>query len=379
MKICMMCQDFPPLIGGIAAHVYELSKALVRMGNEVHAIVPKYPYEVKWEETVDGIHVHRVFQIRRRFLSGNLYIPFGILKLRSVIKDYSIEIVHYHSSYPESIIAKSVKDKPVVFTLHDSGFLEMAEMKKYEKTLKFRLSRPDKIIGPSQELADIPTRFGVNGEKTIFISNGVDPNKFNPKIDGNRIKMRYGISDDEVVVLCPRRLEPKNGVRYLIEAVPGIIRKFDKTRLMVVGEGGYKKERMEMETRIRDFGLEEKVIFTGDVPNAEMPQFFAASDIVVLPSLMEATSIAGLEAMSSGKPLIGTMVGGIPQIIDDGVTGILVQPRDPASLTDAIASLLTDEILRNRMGANARTRVERELSWDAISQKTFNVYKELVK
>lgn len=379
MRICIMCQDFPPLIGGIAAHVYELSRALVRRGNEVHAIVPRYPYNLNWEETVDGIHVHRVFQIRKRLLSGNLYIPFGLLKLKSVIKGYDIDIVHYHSSYPESIITKFIKDKPIVFTLHDSGFLEMAEKEKYRKILEYRLSHPDMIIGPSQELADIPTRFGVSRERTIFISNGVDPNKFSPKIDGNRIKKRYGISDGEVVILCPRRLEPKNGVRYLIEAIPDIVKKFHNVKFMIVGEGGYKKERMEMENRIKEFGHESKVIFTGDVPNAEMPEFFAASDIVVLPSLMEATSIAGLEAMSTGKPLVGTTVGGIPQIIDDGVTGILILPRDSERLANAIIFLLENEELRKSMGKNARERVEKELSWDAIAKKTFNVYQRLLK
>jgi len=379
MNICIMCQDFPPLIGGIAAHVYELSKALVKHGNEVHAIVPKYPYNLAWEETIDGIHVHRVFQIRKRLLSGNLYIPFGILKLRSILKKYSIEVVHYHSSYPESIITKFVKDIPVIFTLHDSGFLEMAQKKRHRRNLEFRLSHVDAVIGPSQELADTPTRFGVSPNKTVFISNGVDPDKFNPEIEGLRIRKKYGIASSETIVLCPRRLEPKNGVRYLIDAIPDIVKKFEWVKFMIVGEGGYKKERQKMETRIKEFGLESKVIFTGDVPNIEMPEFFAASDIVVLPSLIEATSIAGLEAMSSGKALVGTTVGGIPQIIDDGVTGILVPPRNSELLAKAIVTLLTDKGLRERMGINARKRVENEFSWDVIAKKTLKVYQSLLK
>jgi len=378
LKICILSQDFPPLIGGIAAHVYELSKALEKLGNEVHVIVPRYPYNLKNEEIVEGLHVHRVFQIRKRFLSGNFYIPFGIMKLKSVIKKYRIDVVHYHSSYPESIITKFVKDIPVVFTLHESGFLEMAEKKKYEKRLRFRISHPDKIIGPSIELATIPTKFGVQKEKTIFIPNGVDPQKFSPLIDSSEIKKRHSLQGD-LVVLCPRRLEPKNGVRYLVEALPAITKELNDVKFLFVGEGGYKTERKTLEEKVRKYGLTNKVIFTGDIPNQEMPKYFAASDIVVLPSLIEATSIAGLEAMASGKALIGTSVGGIPQIIDDGLTGIIVPPRDPEALSIAILKLLKDDELRIKMGLNARKKVEREFTWDKIAQKTMEVYEEVMK
>jgi len=379
LKICILCQDFPPLTGGIAAHVYELSKALVRQGNEVHAIVPKYPYDMKNEEIVDGIYVHRVFQIRKRLLSGNLYIPFGILKLKSIIKKYDIDIIHYHSSYPESIITKFVKNIPIVFTVHDSGFLKMAENKKHEKRLRFRISHPDIIIGPSIELANVPTKFGVSAKKTIFISNGVDPIKFNPNIDSNEIRKKYNLSDKDLVVLCPRRLDPKNGVKYLIEATPLISKRIEKAKFLIVGEGGFKKERLMLENRVKVLGLSDKVIFTGDIPNPLMPKYYTASDIVVLPSLMEATSISGLEAMSSGKPLVGTSVGGIPQIIEDGITGIIVPPKNPNALANAIIHLLIDDNIRIKMGINARKRVEKEFSWNIIAQKTMKVYNNLIK
>ncbi|WP_340819089.1 glycosyltransferase family 4 protein [Methanolobus sp. WCC4] len=378
MNICIMCQDFPPLIGGIAAHVHELSKALAKQGNEVHVIVPRYPYNLKWEENFDGIHVHRVFQIRKRFLSGNLYIPFAIAKLLSVIKKHNIDVVHYHSSYPESIITKYIKNKPVIFTAHESGFLEMASNERFINKLKYRLSHPDIIIGPSQELADVPTKFGVDKNKTIFISNGVDVDKFSPSISGSRIREKYKVKDDEIVVLCPRRLAPKNGVIYLIEAIPQIAAINQKIKFVIVGEGGFKKQRTEMEDTLINLSLDDKVIFTGDIPNHEMPEFFAASDIVVLPSLMEATSIAGLEAMSSSKPLIGTTVGGIPYLIDDNITGILVPPKDSEALANAIDRLTKDEDMRNYMGLNARKKVETEFSWEIIAKKTLRIYEELI-
>lgn len=378
MNICIMCQDFPPLIGGITAHVYELSKALVKQGNEVHAIVPRYPYNLKWEENLDGIHVHRVFQIRKRFLSGNLYIPFAIAKLRHVIKNYDIDVVHYHSSYPESIVTKYIKDVPVIFTAHESGFLEMASKEQFKNKMKNRLSHPDIIIGPSQELAHVPTKFGVTENKTVFISNGVDIDKFSPGIKGNRIREKYKIKDHEVIVLCPRRLAPKNGVIYLVKAIPQIIAINENIKFMIVGEGGFKKERTEMEDLLTDISLRNKVIFTGDIPNHEMPEFFAASDIVVLPSLMEATSIAGLEAMASSKPLIGTTVGGIPHIIEDNVTGILVPPRNSEALASSILFLVQNEDQREFMGLNARKKAEAEFSWDIIAKKTLQVYERLL-
>jgi glycosyltransferase involved in cell wall biosynthesis len=127
-----------------------------------------------------------------------------------------------------------------------------------------------------------------------------------------------------------------------------------------------------------DWGLREKVKFTGNVPNSTMPRFYAASDVAVLPSLMEATSISGLEAMSAGLPLIGTNIGGIPEIIEHERSGILIEPRSAEQLAAQIVRLLTDGNERRRLGAAARARVEEHFSWDVIAGRTVEVYRKVL-
>jgi glycosyltransferase involved in cell wall biosynthesis len=148
-------------------------------------------------------------------------------------------------------------------------------------------------------------------------------------------------------------------------------------QFLIVG-GGFPEERARFESMLAVEGQRHDVFFTGNVPNTAMPRFYALATIATLPSLMEATSISGLEAMSSGLPLVGTNVGGIPEIIDDGVSGLLVEPRRPDQLAAAYLRLLGDADLRTRLGAGARARVEREFAWPAISARTVAVYERAI-
>ena len=115
------------------------------------------------------------------------------------------------------------------------------------------------------------------------------------------------------------------------------------------------------------------MIFTGAVPNDRMPEYYAASDVVALPSLKEATSIAGLEAMASARPLVGTNVGGIPQIVKDGDSGILVPAKDPEKLADAIVRLLDNDSARAAIGERARQRAKL-FDWRTIAQAYPHIY-----
>jgi len=164
---------------------------------------------------------------------------------------------------------------------------------------------------------------------------------------------------------------PKNGVKYLIMALPNIITRFKNIKCLIVGDGTELNNLKKASSRLN---IEEKVIFTDRIPNYEMPKYYAASDIVVLPSLKEATSIAGLEAMASGKPLVGTDVGGIPYIIKPNKTGILVPSRDSEQISNAVIELLNDDQKRISMGINARKKAVNEFSWKIIAKRFQKIY-----
>jgi glycosyltransferase involved in cell wall biosynthesis len=201
-----------------------------------------------------------------------------------------------------------------------------------------------------------------------MIPNGVDPARFKPGPSDARATLGIGV--DEVVVVLARRLVEKNGVTWFARALgPLHDRKF---RVIIAGDGA---ERDAMHAVLAENGMLDRTLFLGAVANKDMPALYRAADISVLPSLAEATSIAGLEAMASGVPLVGTRVGGIPTIIEDGATGMIVPPRDPGAMAIALGALIDNPDLRHRMGAAARAKVEREFTWNVVAGRTIDVYR----
>lgn len=370
----MLSIDFLPNIGGVAAHVYELSKALVKQGNDVQVITIRRGFHDKKYQEIDGIKVYRVYYPRLRVIGFFIYLFYVWPRLQRSIRKGGIDIIHSHTIVNDALTAKSIGNIPKIQTEHSSGFLVAMEEGKHKRLYKWLLSHADHVIGTSQELADTIIKLSITHDKTSFISNGIDIERFNPRVEGGEIREKYKIKPEEKVILCPRRLELKNGVYYLIRAMPHIIQQSSNVRCLIVGDG---LEMARLKQEVIKLVVADSAIFAGRVPNSEMPKYYAASDIVVLPSLREATSIAGLEAMATGKPLVGTNVGGIPQIIADGKTGILVPPRNPEELAYAIVALLNDDGKRAKMGLNARKRTEREFSWQIIARQTQNLYDEL--
>ena len=372
----MLSIDFLPTYGGIAAHIYELSKALVKQGNEVHVITLRRDFREKKYQEIDGLKVHKIYYPRLKAIGFFVYFFLVRFKLKELSKNGEMGVIHAHTSPFDAMISSTFKGIPRVETEHSSGFLEDRERGKHKWLYRWLLNQADHVIGPSQELVDTFVKLGVEREKTSFISNGVDIEKFNPQIRGDEVRKKYGIEPDEKLILCPRRLDPKNGVKYLIKAMPHIVSNVNNVRCLIVGDG---VEMEDLKREVVKLGVADKVIFAGRVPNSEMPKYYAASDVVVLPSLIEATSIAGLEAMATGKTIVGTSVGGIPQIIAEGETGILVPPINPEELAYAIVSLLNNNRKCDLMGLNARKKAEMDFSWQIIARQTQDLYQRVVQ
>ena len=262
----------------------------------------------------------------------------------------------------------------IVHTAHESLFLTMAEQPQYQRRLRFVVSNLDGLIGPSNELVAAACAFGIPADRSIFLPNGVDAEKFSPGVKGI-IREQFALGESTQIVLCPRRLVPKNGVNYLIESVPRILQAHPETVFVIVGEG---PERASLETQTAQLKIQDKVIFAGGISNDEIDRYYADADLVVLPSLKEATSISALEAMSCGKPVVASDVGGLPYLVEDGVTGRLVAPSDSVALAGAIIELLDSPSRRSAMGREARARVLRELTWDHIARRTTEFYSRVL-
>jgi glycosyltransferase involved in cell wall biosynthesis len=234
------------------------------------------------------------------------------------------------------------------------------------------MSHADAVITPSNEIRQLTIEVGIPEERVFFISNGIDVETFRPDVPCAQIREQWAVAPGEVIVFTARRLVPKNGVAYLVRAAETVLRRFPQARFVIAGDGPERGALEALAGRSKDNG---RILFLGNVGREEMPACVAASDIAVLPSLVEATSIAGLEAMAAGKPIVGTRVGGIPEIVKDGDTGILVEPADADALAEGICRLLADPVKRQEMGHSARHRAVDEFSWRAIAMKTVEIYR----
>jgi glycosyltransferase involved in cell wall biosynthesis len=219
---------------------------------------------------------------------------------------------------------------------------------------------------------------GISRERIHFIPNGVDSSRFRSDVDTSRWKRRLQLTNQERLILCPRRLERKNGVTYFIRAAISLLQDgLCDVAFAVAGDfSGPKSESEEELVRklVADSMFSSHFELLGRVENSEMPGLYACSNIVVMPSLMEATSLSAMEAMAAGKPIVSTNVGGLPFLIRDGENGFLVPPRQPDKLANAVKRLLDSPSLGVELGKNGRARVEAELDWQNIARRTKEIY-----
>lgn len=363
MRIGLVSVDFFPHVGGVAAHVVELGRALVRAGHDVHVFTLPIAGEQAPLSDLHGMTVHR-----SRLIKQKPFFSWGMHRtLSKFLSRQPLDLIHVHGLRP--LEATRGLPVPVIFTNHTSGFLKRIEKGAFERwRMARRMSHVAAVLAPSHELADATTAVGYRGP-VRFIANGVDPDRFHPETPS--LRDTWGVRPEEVVLLLARRLVEKNGVTVFARAVN--LLKDCPVRVVFAGDGA---ERPEVESILTSGGMRDRCVFLGAIPNATMPPVYQSADISVLPSFYEATSITGLESMSCGLPLVGTRVGGIPTLIREDETGLLVEPHSAEQLAAAIRKLVHDERLRLSMGTSARQRVLDHFAWSRIAEQTVAVYSQ---
>jgi len=392
VTVLMITDDFPPLIGGMATHAWELSKALVQLGHKVTVLTgaivchAKSRFALPKVEMVDGVQVINfgfTLGLRRYHKYWfNREVKRYLLAFEEVRKDVVLH-VHEHMR-PLSI--RKLSRLPLVWTNHSSMFLRDFDDDSKKSHLTRLVQSCDWITAPSRELCAKTVALSYPEERVTYIPNGVDVRRFNvDKRRSNRILRLHGkmirLSDDTCVVLCARRFVYKNGLHIYLDALEALPPEMlSNCTLLFAGnqcspQSTYEREILE---RLESMSPRVNLHLLGAVPNDVMPDLYRAADIAVLPSLKEATSITGLEAMASGLPIVGTNVGGIPEIVEHDVTGLLCEPNDPHGLAHTLATLIHSTALRKQLGSEGRKVAQANFSWNIIAQRFLRVYESAI-
>jgi glycosyltransferase involved in cell wall biosynthesis len=375
--------EYPPYkIGGIAEHVYELSKALARKGQEVHVVtLGSFPYEEN-----EGVHIHRV--------AVDASQPDFIVRMNeemkkigvSIIGSTKIDIIHAH----DWMVGNAAIDlafryrKPLVSTIHSTEFGRSQGIKEEYQMRIHELE--ERLIGLSDHLIvcsesmkrEIQGLFGVTGKISV-VPNGVDVLKFDFFVDRAAIKEKFCGSKSSKMILFLGRLVYQKGVNVLIGAMPIILysssRVRQDVRLVVVGEGPM---REQLEKDAAYLGVSSHIVFTGYLDDYTVRSLLKAADVVVVPSLYEPFGIVALEAMAAKTPVVASDVGGLSELISDGES-VKVPPNNSESLAEGIIKILFVEDDDKRR-VELQEMVEKSfqklhsLNWDKISEATTNVY-----
>jgi glycosyltransferase involved in cell wall biosynthesis len=365
MKIVLLSAFYEPFMSGAEQLVKELAE---RLGSEHEIVV----VTARLDRHLPRREERPFFKLRRvglghKSLDKFLYPVLAAWSVWRLKPDIVHAVMESYAGGALVLVKFFCPRQPTVLTLQ-SGDLDSPEkqgrflIRRFQKVIH---RTPDHLTAISHFLAERAIRLGVPATKITVIPNGVDLSRLPPKPP---------LLSSTRQVICIARLSWEKGLAYLLRAWPAVSQVFPEARLVLVGAG---PERAALEQLVVELGIKSTVEFRGALPHAAALAEMARSEVFVCPSLAEGLGIVFIEAQACGVPVIGTRVGGIPEVIEHEETGLLVPPRDVEALGQALIRLLSDRDLAHRLAAEAERRVPR-FDWTNIVEQFRVVYRGLL-
>lgn len=298
----------------------------------------------------------------------------SLMQIRKLLHLYNIEILHTHGFKADfyGLFLKRVHKMKLVTTTHGWNAITWRErlfMFLDKNVLKYF----DRIIVVNRRQREYLISKGIRDQKIVLIQNGIDTNQFKRDGDGETIQEFPFFQNDGFTIGYVGRLSGEKGIKALLEAMKKLVNRHGGLRLVVIGEGNL---RGNLENYSGNLGLQKYVTFTGHIE--DIKNVYRRLDLLVLPSETEGMPNVVLEALAMGVPVVATNVGGLPEIIESGSNGTLVEPGDVEGLTQAIDSLIMDANLRERFALEGRKTVCERFSFERRIRKEESVYRQLV-
>jgi glycosyltransferase involved in cell wall biosynthesis len=373
MRILMPVLHYYPVIGGLETWTKNIAERLAQR-DQVFIITGKV-INTKEKEVSNNVNIFRasLYYLSNLSHSSFLYIvsamPFIFLKSLSLIRKEKIDVLHcqgFASSFLGYTLSK-LTNIPYVVTVQ-----RIEESKGFLRRLVY--SNASLCIAASNSIENYFKEIGV--KKTKVIPNGVNIEQFK-NIDRLSSRQELGLKD-EFVITTVARLERVKGIEYLIKAAGILNKKFklqiSSFKLLIIGDGS---ERNNLENLINELKLGDTVKLLGQIENNLVPKYLSAVDLFVLPSIREGFGIVILEAMAARLPAIATRVGGVPDIVRDKQTGILVEPESPEEIAKAILTLYKDRAFGNRLAESAIKNID-YYNWDNITERVRDILENIL-
>ncbi|MEA3411742.1 MAG: glycosyltransferase family 4 protein [Pseudomonadota bacterium] len=352
---------------------------------------------------VEGVELCRISlkpdtwlnRIARKLLSGNApdrpyfssWTFFFLYAVRVAIdlRSFRPDIIHLHNFSQFAPLIKTLNPHSrLVLHMHCEWLTQLDET-----IVRSRLGYVDTIAGCSTYITDaIAKRFPGHARKCATIYNGVDSSRFSPAESPDSLS-----AESRTRLLFVGRVSPEKGLHYLVDALPALSDRIENFTLDIIGSkrqlpyeylGALSEEALArhlsnfygnddrsyyyefLTEKIRSLGLEQSVNFHGQLPQSDLPDFYRKADVLINPSLSESFGMSLIEAMACGVPVIATDVGGMAEIVQNRITGLIVPHSDPDALSDGIGHLVSDPDSAGAMGKAGRRRAKEHYSWDKI-------------
>ena len=381
LKIAIASDWFYPKIGGIESHIDELARNLLFAGHEPYVITHDYRYMKPYVDSFP----YRVVRFPSTLYFRKYHVSVGydqFWRINEFYKEIGFDVTHVHSIYSPlavavSKISRGIRDVPVVATNHSFyGKPPLDSM--IRAFVRHHLKRVDTFIAVSTPVASDTRRLlgnGLNGRPVFVVPNGIDVRKWRPPEPEEREKARRDLgARDEVVILYLGRMTERKQAHRIPFMVREALRRSNfpkrKVKLVMIGNGPM---RPTLEENLRKTGIGEITELYDFMERGRLLPLYWAADLVLMPGILEAFPVVGLEAMATGNPVIGRNESGLSDMVLNGKTGLLAVSEE--GMAENLARALQDREMLVEMGIEARERAEKEFSWEVVLKKILRVYR----
>lgn len=374
MKIAISCY---PTYGGSGAVATELGLELADRGHEVHFISYAQPFRL--DRFRERVYFHEVEMDQYPLFEHPPYSLALAVSIHDVATRYDLDLVHVHYAIPHATSAwiaremlNGAKGPRIVTTLHGTDITLTGQHPSFHSITRFSILKSDGLTAVSSFLRDETERsFGVGKDRIRVIPNFIDTERY--RREDKPCHRATLAPEGEKVVMHISNFRPVKRVQDVVE-VFAEMRQSLPARLVLVGDG---PDRPRAQTRAQELGVEDDVVFLGK--HTSVDELLACADLFLLPSESESFGLVALEAMACGVPVVASRVGGIPEVVSDGETGVLAAVGDVSGMAQAAVSILEDSGRWDEMSRSARARAEKVFSADRVVPIYEQFYRDVVE